>query len=472
MKKPLFYLVLLIFMPKVFAGGPHSDGDLGLLRNDKEPIIKAFSRKEKVSLQNKYKDKEQINFLSQIFYDSVKATINNPSVCELNLAKEFKARLEANNFSSNAKMMDEYLKVIRINHSIDDILYRITSEAINDHEELSKLNFNKRISSKKKADQALIDANDLNDLFINFVTWPDDIESCTYQEFYYLQTNVFLPNGKKTKKKNDVKDLIHEAYLQKIISAEVYHKLNYFNRKAKLNKRDLWLNDYLKIIFKSKNKMIPPGESYEVKQIEDEDDYSQEKIRRFSKITRRRLLYRKYNDVQIIMLAQVLQNASRRMGVDPDTKSSTPIITQEFWVTTPSGEERNYVEVIELDPQSQYNLARRRMRKDIIDLQMMDIFADSTITHEDVVLAALETGYITLDDIAYVVKYDDLWNPQKSKFEKISRFIFTVTGYSTFFLPPPWNIIASLALGVVEGVVDSKNPNNGASNDNPATFIE
>jgi hemolysin activation/secretion protein len=87
------------------------------------------------------------------------------------------------------------------------------------------------------------------------------------------------------------------------------------------------------------------------------------------------------------------------------------------------------------------------------------------------VMASLETGYISLDDIAYVVKYDDLWNPEVSKAERFLQMTFRVAGYSTFFLPPPWNVTGALTLAIVEGIVDSKNIN-GASNDNPNTFIE
>jgi hypothetical protein len=160
------------------------------------------------------------------------------------------------------------------------------------------------------------------------------------------------------------------------------------------------------------------------------------------------------------------------MGVDPDTKSGRPVISQEFDITKANGEHENYVERIELDPQSQYNLARRLMRKDMTELQMMSSFQKITITHEDVVMAALETGYISLEDIEFVIKYDDLWNPHKSTFEKVMGFVFTVGRYSTFFLPPPYNVVASIAMGIAEGIVDNTYFNKGSDHDNPATFIE
>jgi hypothetical protein len=159
------------------------------------------------------------------------------------------------------------------------------------------------------------------------------------------------------------------------------------------------------------------------------------------------------------------------MGVDPDTNSGRPFITQEFSILTSSGERENYVERIELDPQSQYNLARRLLRKDMVELQMMGTFSKVKITHEDIVMAAFETGHISFEDIEFVVRYDDLWNPKKNPYHKMISFVFRVSGYTTFFLPPPWNIAASIAMGVVEGLVDNQF-RTGAENDNPSTFIE
>jgi hypothetical protein len=170
-------------------------------------------------------------------------------------------------------------------------------------------------------------------------------------------------------------------------------------------------------------------------------------------------------------MAQVLQKASRRMGVDPDVISSRPVITQSFDVMGDDGIVRNYVEELELDSQSQFNLARRRMRKDILDLEAMDIFNGTRIFYDEVVMAAFETGYLTIEDIEYAIRYDDLWNPTKTRFDRISGFIFSFTGYATFFVPPPYNVTASLGLAIIQGIVNSNNVK-GEDNDNAATFIQ
>ncbi|WPU66475.1 hypothetical protein [Peredibacter starrii] len=459
----------LLVMPKVHA--EYSYEEMGLLRNDKEPMVSVFSKRERLRIKEKYKDENQKALLKRILYTTVFEMVNeNDALCEPDLVKGLKAKLKANDLGSDQKSIEEYLKVLRTNNDIDDVFYLIITKAVEDDVKIASLNL-KASASKSGASEELLKNNNIEELFHNFQEWPDEKNSCSYQEFFFIKKNIFNKDNKKSDKDKDVKAMINEAHKQKLISLETYHKLHYYLSDADLDKRDLWMQDYLKIIFLAKNKLNPIKKTYEVKNIEDEAEFSSERIKRFSKITRRRLLYRKYDQTQIILLAQVLQKASRRMGADPDTKTGIPVISQEFWIDLGNGQQENYVETLELDPQSQYNLARRRMRKDMIDLQMMDVFNKLTITHEDVVMAALETGYISLEDIEYVVKYDDLWNPTISKYQRISGFVFTVAGYSTFFLPPPWNVIASIGLGVVEGVVDNK-LSTGAENDNPATFIE
>lgn len=447
--------------------------DMQVLRNDKEPLISVFSKRERSKLEKKYENTETPNLLVNLFYSAISEISSSENrVCELNLIDVFGRKLQENNLSNDKDSIQEYLKVIRSQQAIDDVLYLISSGALKDYFEFRDLNFSKTPKNLRKASEKLLDKNDLEDLFEGFDEYPDEKSRCSYQELSYIRANVRNSKGlKSTKKEKDIKPLIRQAYLDKLIPVESYYKLDYLNNKAKLSERDLWLHDYLNIIMRAKNQMIPVKNDYNVINIEDEDSFSSERIKRFSKLTRRRVLYRKYDETQIILLAQVLQKASRRMGVDPDTKSSTPFISQEFWVTGRDGQVENYVEKFELDPQSQYNLSRRLMRKDMTELQMMDMFTDVKITYNDIVVAALETGYISLDDISHVVKYDDLWNPEKTKWERISGYIFTGLGYSTFFVPPPWNVVATIALGVVEGVVDSKF-SNGADNDNPATFIE
>lgn len=443
------------------------------VRNDKEPIISSFSKKEKESIVEKYNN-DEIEKITKVFYSTILAFINDDSKqCEANFYARLVENFEHNAIAHDKESIDEHLIMLRSTNAIDDILYDILISINEDAQKFKDIELTR--APRKffvRNHKERLEKNDLEDLYAQFKQWPDEKNSCSTQEFIRLKDAVAVPNSAKDSTAYKyLGTLNRKAYQKNLISLSTYDRLEFFRKKSNLKKRYIWLNDYFKIILNVKNKMVPHNSNYEIKKLDAENKFSAEKIRRFSRLTRRKILYKKYNETQIILLAQVLKKASQRMGVDPDTITKAPYILQEFETVDQNGERKTYVERIDIDPQSQYVLARRLMRKDIVDLQMMGIFNRINITYEDLVMASLEVGYISLEDIEFVVAYDDLWNPTTSKFERVSRFIFKTLGYSSFFLPPPYNLTASLALGIVEGIVDNKHID-GATNDNPGTFIE
>lgn len=460
--------------------------DLKMVNNDKEGQIKAISRSDLSQIENTVVTDYALKKLGEIFYRSLYDFLSTSKIrCEFNFNTKFKAELgDADFFTTNADV-EKYLKILRVNHYIDDILYENLSAINRDEENLLAIaqqfqndpssSSSRRLSRKEtRLDQS----NNVEDLYLNFQQWPDEAELCTYRQFNFLRDGVRDEDGKKSglNRKARLKLLkrLNLVALKKgIITSETYRKLEYFRNDNYHENRYITLQSYFDITFKAKNKLLPYGQDLTFSNLDgdNQSEFSSERAHRHTRLTKRKELYEKYNENEIMMLAQVLVKASRRMGVDPDVTSSAPIISQTFEFTNQNGERENYVEVLTLDPQSQYNLARKRLRKDIFDLQTMDTFYKKKIRYEEIVMAAYETGYITYEDIEYAVKYDDLWNPEKTRFEKIKSFIFDVGGYATFFAPPPFNVVASLGLTLVEGFIDSKNVK-GENNENISTFID
>lgn len=442
------------------------------LRNDKEVLIRSFNKKERIRIADKFNNSAENAANTKIFYQTLKDFLEREDKqCELKLIELIKSDFNKAKLDTSEEGLQELFKMFRVTNAIDDIFYDILTSLNKDYENLTVLKLDRKNHGITFKNKKLTEKNDVKEVFSGFTVWPDESSRCVYQEYIYVKSHLVGKNDKFTQKDSHLRKLTKKAYDDKVIDLETFNKLEFLRTRSTVNTRNYWLDEYFKIIFNAKNKMRPIKETYVVKNIEDENDYTSERIKRFSSITRRKLLYKKYDETQIILLAQVIQKASRRMGADPDVSASPPRIVQEFSLLTENGERETYVEELTLDPQSQYNLARRLLRKDMTDLQMMDVFIGKKITHEDLVMAAFETGYITIEDLEYVVKYDDLWNPTKSNFEKIVGFVGTVAGFSTIFLPPPWNITVSIALGVIEGLVLSIEKN-GAKNDNPSTFIE
>ncbi len=447
--------------------------NLNLLYNDKEVTIAGFNSKEKVRISAAYQDPKFNNQIKNLFYQSVQDYLRSDNLkCEFRIPNFFENYLHKAKLNYSKADILEHYKMLRVNNFIDDILYESVRDITVDlfaMRDLENLNRTEKGISKVKA--KLLEVNDINEHYENFRKFPDENSVCVYQEFIHLKNIIFSKDNKLSQDTNDFKYLNGHALYNKVIDDNTFRKLEYLRTQSTITKRELWLQDYFKIIFNAKNKMIPEKKLYVYRDFDKENKFSTEKASRKERLTRRKLLYLKYDETQIIQLATVLQNASRRMGSDPDTRSSAPAIIQSFEVTLQNGKRETYVEKHELDPQSQYVYARRMLRKDVLNLQMMDSFNKLKITYEDVVMAALETGYINFEDIEFVITYDDLWNPTKSRQQKMFGFLFDVAGYGSFVLPPPWNIAAAIALGVTEGIVESKFET-GADHDNPATIFE
>ena len=443
------------------------------IKNDKEVMISSFDKDEIVRIKEKFSNENEKQKIKKIFTNNLYTYLNrNVSHCELKYISNLFVELFNINIKWNEDEMTDIFKMLRVENTIDDIFFDILVNVTKDYYALEKIDLKKVPSGNvfKNYEKKAKDYN-IEEVFSGFKKFPDEIGACSYQEFVKARDSLGGFKDSRSDKVKILKNLAMFAFENKIIPVKSYNEIMFLSDESTIGKRKIWMNDYLRIIFFAKDKMIPFKRSYKVINLGDENVFSSERIKHFSRITRRKILFQKYDESQIILLSQVMKKASRRMGVDPDSKTTGMYIVHEYQVEEAVDKSENFVERIEIDTQSQFNLARRLLRKDMVALQMMDSFQKINVTYEDLVVASLETGYISLDDIEYVVKYDDLWNPEISKIDRIVNITFRIIGYGTFVLPPPWNITAALALSIVEGIVDSKNIN-GASNDNPNTFIE
>jgi hypothetical protein len=117
------------------------------------------------------------------------------------------------------------------------------------------------------------------------------------------------------------------------------------------------------------------------------------------------------------------------------------------------------IETIPISPMGQYYFARKLLLKDMQDLSRSSLFEGASFTYEDLVTSALETGLINSELLTAVFKIDDLWNPQVSRWSKIANYALQITGNSTIFLPPPYNVISSVALILIEGFMQRNHQN-------------
>ncbi|MGI4992098.1 hypothetical protein ACRXCV_05685 [Halobacteriovorax sp. GFR7] len=161
-----------------------------------------------------------------------------------------------------------------------------------------------------------------------------------------------------------------------------------------------------------------------------------------SKVSRREALLAKYNQFQIIYLSGMTQRLLNRLNAD------------EVIINVMIDDES--VEEIILDPMEQYRFAAKMVRKELGDLQMMNLFEGTNVAFEDILAAAFETGLVSGADLSTLVLVDDVWNPELTKAEKRKRFI---RRYGTIFvaaIPTTFYFVKVLSLVGIEMLTETK----------------
>lgn len=474
----LLTLALSIF----FTSAQATDNLVELIANNKEPVSSSLSQGE-IEDARKLFDGEQgeriafafKNSLSQYFQDLrfEDGSVDLRALCELKFLNAFVLELDRQGISSDLDSLKKYFQFLRASNVIDDLLFEIMSSLADQKAGLEEAGRKTGIPwfLGRYEDEQMFREVELDWVFESFTPWRAEGFSCFYSSYDETVRRIKDVLGISKGASDYYKKFNFEAFNQGVLDEEAFWQLEYIRKNNMYKQRQVSLTRYLGTLMGAKDTMRPENYQPETAPIEIEDPFVAERLSRWKKISRRKNLYRKYTAHQIIMLAQVLEKASRRMGTDPDVESSIPVIIQEFSFIDEMGVRQNYVERTPLDSQSQYNYARRRMRMDIVDLQNMSSFAGVRIEYSDIVTAALETGYITHEDISYVLAYDDLWNPEPEPWRRLKNFCFSLGRTSILYLPAPYNIVGTIGLAALQGFLADNN-NKGASNDNPATIIE
>ncbi len=168
---------------------------------------------------------------------------------------------------------------------------------------------------------------------------------------------------------------------------------------------------------------------------------SRRKYRRKGSVTNRMDLYQRFSGFQVLMLSDVLRHLFERMDA----------IRAQLVFVYPDRQD-----AIDLSPMGQYYFARRLLLKEMQDLNRSALFAGVPFGFEEVITAALETGLVNGSMLSQVFSIDDLWNPQVTPWQKVTSLALRLTGSSSVFLPPPFNVLASLAVLVVSGIVENR----------------
>lgn len=439
--------------------------DVDKITNDKDVLITVMSEDE-VAQALRSHPLARAERVSNILKDSLRQfNLWATKACDIGLA-----RILDTNFSEHGYKRSYYaelFKALRVHNKIDDIFFDILNRSMNIYLKLKQV---ERGSLVFKVNdpfifRKIVEINDVTQSYRDFTSWPDDLNVCSLGEYGNLRSGLKSRKGNQWFSTRDMTNLNSAAYLEHVIDFGMFNKYEVLNHSDALS-YPIYLGGYLDKLVEAKNIMqYAPGASLaEVNNI-----YASQYQGRVEKITRRKNLYYKYNPTQIVMLAKVMEKASMRMGVDPTVETSSPKIVTNY-VIKRNGTTQSFSEIYTLSPSEQYDFARKRLRMDIIELEGTKTFSGVKIDYEDIIVAALETGYINHHDLAYVVKYDDLWNPEVSRWKKFQDFLWSFGSTGALFLPAPWNVVGAVGLVFIQTKI-SKGQSGHENHENPGNIF-
>ncbi len=407
------------------------------LSNNKELFSRVLTNQDKVNIELWIKShplgadelkKASFLTLTEVFNEFEKID----STCEFGFIQKLQdeaLRMGIINKESEVLTLNIYL---RYTDSIDDVLYKIFKDAALVKFALESVSTTSAVSGRpRNLYTAQNREADTDKLYKDFKTWPDEKNKCSLDFYFQLSQKITW----KTKNDRDfqLQKLNYIAYSKKVISTEVFNKLEVLRRKSVLN-WPVYLNRYVDIIDNAKDRLTKAPE------LKATNDFGSEYISRKENITQRGNLYRTYNSTQIMMLAQIIEKTAKRMD--------SRLVTLNWQYTDdPNGETQVYI----FSPMEQYRATLKLLRKDMGEIMRSEAFKGTKLEYSHLIAAAFETGFIKSEELDYILKFEDFWNPKIPKWKTYANFAFSLAGTATFYLPPPWNIIGSIGLILAQG---------------------
>lgn len=226
------------------------------------------------------------------------------------------------------------------------------------------------------------------------------------------------------------------------ISPELYKKIE----QARVNKveySNLTLKTYLQ---KKKNLRA----QYPLKDAKEKSDFVTTRANKSKQSYRQRLM-ENYNDVQIVLMANIVKKLRKRLEA-----SKVEILVYE--------KDDTLGETIPLEPMERFRFAIKLLRKEMTMLSLNSYFNGRTPDYIDLMTASYEIGLIPGSELEQIAHLQEIWNPTKSFWDKAQVWVTTFSTVATIVIPPPYGFIPSLVLVAIEATnkKDDKNDDNSS----------
>ena len=430
------------------------------LKNDKEVYSRSLSVAELEAAKSLYPPNEGHRFMS-VLVSSMENVSSEGRICDLSVAAKFRNRLGEEGIDPAS-----VLKHLRSRDFIDDILFDLMNRSLLLEREITGALSGEVFVGYPRyyfRTPAILAGNNVEELFRELENWPDGKERCLLDALEKFVRKI--NHGQRGPGPGDMSYLNDQALRQSLINEEQFKVLQILGRNTAW-KRKISLASYLDKIQRAKNVMSYTPQTG----LESAKEYWNRRPKVALRLADRRKLYQKYTATQIVMLAQVLEKASMRMGGDPSVDTGPSEIVTDY-VIRRDGQTREVTERYVLSPSEQFSYARKRLRLDLMEVVSSNSFKNKGVSYEDIVAAGLETGYISHADLGHVLAYDDLWNPNVSAWTKYKSFFWSLADTATLYLPSPLNVVGAVGLTVLN-IYRSNRDYGHEEHENPANLFD
>lgn len=411
--------------------------DISKLANNKEVYSRVITNQDKVNIDLWIKSHplgpEELKTASRLALAETFTDLEKiDSTCEFGFIEKLIAEAQKLQVINNENELLKFNIYLRHMDIIDDVLYKIIKDSTQISFALETVSESSAISGQPRNLYTSQNREvDIEKMYSKFKSWPDERTHCSLDFYYQLSQKITA----KTNQDRDfqLQKLNYIAYSKKVISTEVFNKLEVLRKKSVLN-WPVYLNRYVDIVDNAKDRLTKNPEAKAT------NDFSSEYVSRKQNITQRGNLYKTYNSTQIMILAQIIEKTAKRMD-------SRRVTLNWQYTDDPNGETQVYI----FSPMEQYRATLKLLRKDMGEVMRSEAFKGTNLEYSHLIAAAFETGFIKSEELDYILKFEDFWNPKIPKWRTYANFAFSLAGTATFYLPPPWNIIGSIALILAQG---------------------
>jgi hypothetical protein len=396
-------------------------------------------RNSNIESYEKYFAKKAIlpEYIISEYQKHIQTELNSTESCNLDLGQKINSTNEVNNISR--KDFSKLLNWGYLNKNWDDLFYQLLFEQI-------QLNEIKLPKTKKKYSQKTLNFIEKNKT--KLISYLDHKKICSHFSDFNLIRNFMKHNHLK---KKDFAEIAAYLYQHEHITTEVYRTVV---MAINTNLSGLNLKKFYLRVQNAQNSYTPERNALILKNSSFQESQTDQTISNYTTKfylgnsplkSPRTLLYQRFNDDEIKLLAQMLYKASIRLMAD---HAELNIIYDE--------NNTEHFETYVLSPMEKYRMSLRMLELDVTKLSLNEHFEDIEEAYQAIVLAGIETGVITLSEVNQVLKFEDFWNPHYPEWKKWVNFTLTIGATASLALPPPWNFISASGLSLLRSGVFNK----------------